>query len=253
MARQEETVRLQDQQAKVADLGIKALMPVGRPLIDYVLSALSQTGYRKVCIVIRPDDDLLPRHCVSLGDTDLTISFAVQEAPLGTAHAVLAAEQFAADDAFLLINSDNYYPPDALQVMRQHSRSAVAGFTLAGLTSGNISPERARRFALILRQMDGTLARLIEKPSEAELANAGSRCLINCNCWRLSPRIFQACRAIPLSSRDEYELPDAVSYAVDELHESFDVLEVNAPVLDLSSRADVAEVTRRLAMVKVKI
>lgn len=38
----------------------------------------------------------------------MRISYAVQAKPLGTANAVLAAEEFAGEDRVLVLNSDNY-------------------------------------------------------------------------------------------------------------------------------------------------
>ena len=97
-----------------------------------------------------------------------------------------------------------------------------------------------------------TAVGIIEKPPENLFADRNA-VLINMNCWRFTPAIFTACDAIPLSPRNEYELPGAVSHAINVLHEPFSVIEVNEPVLDLSTRADVAEVTRRLASVEVRL
>ena len=60
-------------------------------------------------------------------------------------------------------------------------------------------------------------------------------------------------RTRTLSPRGEYELTDAVRYAIDRLGERFCVLVVDKPVLDLSSQADVAEVARRLAGIEVNL
>ncbi|MGB6640714.1 MAG: NTP transferase domain-containing protein, partial [Thermoanaerobaculia bacterium] len=43
------------EQEAVAETGVKALIPVGRPFIDYVLSALADSGVRRICLVIGPD------------------------------------------------------------------------------------------------------------------------------------------------------------------------------------------------------
>jgi glucose-1-phosphate thymidylyltransferase len=72
------------------------------------------------------------------------------------------------------------------------------------------------------------------------------------NCWRFSRRIFQACRAISRSSRGEFELADAVQYAMNTLGEGFRVVEANAPVRDLSNRGDIAAVTAMLQGVTVR-
>ena len=73
------------------------------------------------------------------------------------------------------------------------------------------------------------------------------------NCWRFGPAIFEACRRIGLSPRGELEITDAVQYALDVLGEPFRVLKVRAPVLDMTSRNDVASVAEKLTGVKVEL
>jgi dTDP-glucose pyrophosphorylase len=66
------------------------------------------------------------------------------------------------------------------------------------------------------------------------------------NLWRFDARIFPACREVPASVRGEYELPAAVMLARSR-GVSFTVAPVACAVLDLSRRADVAEVARRIS------
>jgi glucose-1-phosphate thymidylyltransferase len=61
------------------------------------------------------------------------------------------------------------------------------------------------------------------------------------------PSIFTACRHVEPSPRGELELPNAVRYALRSLGEQFTTIPVDAGVLDLSRREDIAEVERRLA------
>jgi len=251
MQRPSETALLSDEQRKVAESGVKALMPVGRPFIDYTLSALGNAGYRKVCIVVGPGHQTLRDHCDAISGGRFDIEFAVQAEPLGTANAIAAAAAFAAYDPFLMINSDNYYPQSALTGMRSLNGSAVAAFTTEGIAGGNIPAERVRNFALLKVGVDGSLERVIEKPDPSQVPVG--QILVGMNCWRFTPTIFEACRSIPLSSRKEYELTDAVAYSIERLNERFEAVVVNEPVLDLSSQADVAEVTIRLANVEVRL
>jgi glucose-1-phosphate thymidylyltransferase len=66
------------------------------------------------------------------------------------------------------------------------------------------------------------------------------------NCWRFDERIFQACRDVPLSPRGEFEVPEAVGVAL-RRGVRFKTFPAHGPVLDLSTRADAADVARRLA------
>ena len=64
--------------------------------------------------------------------------------------------------------------------------------------------------------------------------------------------IFDACRAVPLSVRGESELPQAVQRAIDG-GMRIDAIRMAAPVLDMSSRADIASVAERLRGVRVEL
>src|SRR5688572_7796745 len=94
----------------IADSGLKAMIPVGRPFLDYVLSALADAGFTDACLVIGPEHSAVREHYNGAAKpARIRVHFAVQEKPLGTADAVLAAEQFVGVDPFVVINSDNYY------------------------------------------------------------------------------------------------------------------------------------------------
>ena len=84
--------------------------------------------------------------------------------------------------------------------------------------------------------------RIVEKPQEP----SEGRRPISMNCWRFDRRMFQACRDVPLSARGEFELPEAVGLAL-RCGVRFKTFPARGPVLDLSTRADAADVARRLA------
>ena len=110
---------LDEKQAAVATTGVKALMPIGRPFLDYLLGALADAEYRRVCLVIGPEHEMLRRYCDEELDTDrLVVEWTIQNKPLGTADAVVAAETFVDGDDFIVLNSDNYYPIVALEGLR---------------------------------------------------------------------------------------------------------------------------------------
>jgi glucose-1-phosphate thymidylyltransferase len=253
MQRAHDSVALDAQQSEVARSGLKAMMPVGRPFIDYVLSGLADAGYRRACLVTGPDHGALREHVGAIDGGRLEIEFATQHEPLGTANATAAAAEFVDDDNFLLINSDNYYPATALAGLLSLNGPAVAAFRPEGLCRGNIAAERICNFAILAVDANRRLKCVIEKPDDHMYAAMKDDLLISMNCWRFTPNIFEACRVIPRSARGEFELTDAVSHAIDKLGERFEVLPVDEPVLDLSTQADVNEVARRLAAVEVQL
>lgn len=248
MRASDDAAEMTAKQAAVAKTGVKAMIPIDRPFLDYVLHDLSQAGYKRVCLVIGPEHGAVrDYYSKEVTCQHITIEFAIQEKPLGTADAVAAAEEFANDDPFLIINSDNYYPLEALRSLRELKGSGLAAFDRdAMLAQSNIPSERITKFAIIESNGSGHMSRIIEKPDAATLASLSGSICLSMNCWRFGPSIFPACRAIKPSPRGELELPDAVQYAIDQLNDTFSVLNIKAPVLDLSSRSDIASVAQRL-------
>ena len=54
--------RLDAAQADAAGSGLKAMIPVGRPFLDYVLSALADAGFTRACLVIGPEHGVVRDH-----------------------------------------------------------------------------------------------------------------------------------------------------------------------------------------------
>lgn len=262
MRRADASAALDEGQRAAADAGMKGMVPVGtgdaagagRPFMDYVLSALADAGCREACLVIGPEHDVVREYYARHPTERVALSFAVQERPLGTADAVLAAERFAGGEPFLVVNSDNYYPVDTLAALRTAPAPALAGFDRVALAAGgNIDPARIARFAILEIATDGTtLRRIVEKPDEATMRAMGEAAPVSMNCWLLTSQIFEACRSIAPSSRGELELPHAVQWLIDERHARFHVVPAHGTVLDMSSRADIPAVAAQLAGVDVR-
>jgi glucose-1-phosphate thymidylyltransferase len=277
--------QLSEEQQRAADAGLKPMMRVnGRPFLDYVLSALADAGLTEVALVVAPDHEAVRRYYTAVAPPSrIRLDYVVQAEPRGTANAVLAAEPWTAGERFLALNADNLYPAAALADLARLSEPGLPAFDRDDLVrSGNIPAERIKSFALIEVDDDGYLTGIVEKPTvdpnptaraerarplprersepfdshdpalaqgrPAELPSAFRRkdqVLVSMNCWHFDARIFDACRDVPRSVRGEFELPEAVGLAV-RRGIRFRALAARGAVLDLSRRADAAEVERRL-------
>lgn len=290
MRREAPRVQLEPEQERMAARGLKGLIPIhGRAYLDYVIGAAADAGFDDVCLVVGPGRDPIVDHYTSVASHRVRLHFAVQPEPLGTAHALLAAESFAAGEPVIVINSDNYYPAPVLAALRTCDGNAIAGFRADTLTSrGNIPATRVAAYALAFANADGELERIIEKPGStpppSETTEGGERpadrtlplsgarvgggCLaepippeaspdpdawVSMTCWRFGPRIFDACRSVDRSVRGELELVDAVSHAIDVLGERFTIIPVDEPVIDLSCREDIDSVSRWLRGHEVRL
>lgn len=253
MRRDDGSTTLDAAQSEVAATGVKAMIDVGRPFLDYVISALADAGITRVVLVIGPEHQVLRDYADRISGERVTVVCAVQEEPRGTADAVAAAREAVGQERFLVLNSDNYYPAEALARLVEAPGSALLGFDRTALVErSNIPRERIRAFAVIRTDADGHLEDLLEKPSDTELAAWGERAPVSMNAWLFTPAIFEACARTRPSVRGELEIIDAVMLAR-EADEAFTVVPVEAGVLDMSSRTDVAAVARALAEVEVRL
>ncbi len=59
MQKSDDSAALDAAQAAAADTGVKAMIPIGRPFLDYLVSALADAGYRQVVLVVGPDHEAI--------------------------------------------------------------------------------------------------------------------------------------------------------------------------------------------------
>jgi len=244
---------LTPEQARTAQSGLKALMPVGRPFLDFVLSALADAGVTDVCVVIASGvSPIRDRYERETRPIRLRVSFAEQSAARGTANALLTARRFAGDDAFLVLNADNYYPVEALRAMCECGAPCAAAFDRDALVRlGNMPEERVREYAVLAEDADGFLSDIAEKPSS--LGARRSPLLVSMNLWSFTTDIFPACEAVTPSARGELELPEAVCLSIREHRSRIHAVHLACGVLDLSRPEDVAVVSQRLRAVRVSL
>jgi len=90
----------------------KHLLPIyNKPMIYYPLSLVMLAKIREVIFVVNPED--IPLYKKLFGDGEelgMKIMYAVQEKPLGLAHALLAAEEYINNkDSVCLVLGDNIF------------------------------------------------------------------------------------------------------------------------------------------------
>lgn len=243
MREQDAGALLSAEQHRAADAGLKALMPInGHPFLAYVLSAIADAAVADVALVVAPEHEALREYVAAARPARVRVSFVVQPEPRGTADAVIASERWVANDDFLVMNADNLYPVQALRDLAALDGPGFPAFDARDLiASSNIPAERVRAFALVESDEHGYLRSIVEKPREGRAGVA-----ISMNLWRFDSGIFAACRDVPRSARGEFELPEAVGLAIAR-GMRIKAVPARGPVLDLSRRADAADVARRLA------
>lgn len=182
----------------------KQLVPVAnKPVLFYGIEAMAAAGITEVGIIIAPETGAEIRDAAGDGSRfGVRITYIEQEAPLGLAHAVLTAEPFLDDAAFVMYLGDNLLQggiQDLVSAFREGAPDALI------LLTPVTDPENYG----VAELHDGAVVRLVEKPSEpqTDLALVGV--------YMFTPGIHDAARAIRPSARGELEITDAIQHLVD--------------------------------------
>lgn len=254
MRTSDSSAHLDASQSRAADAGMKAMIPIGRPFLDFVLSALADAGFTQTCLVVGPDHTAIREHYASIATRRIKVTFAIQQEPIGTANALLAAQTFICGESFLTLNSDNYYPVEVFRALRALGEPGLPAFEREALVrESNIPRERIRGYAVLKINAAGYLERIVEKPDVMPTTTPGGELFLSMNCWRFAPEIFGACREVPRSARGEFELPEAVQFGMSALGLRFKAIPFRTGVLDLSYRDDIAKMAERLAGFRVEL
>ncbi|HEX2096713.1 MAG TPA: glucose-1-phosphate thymidylyltransferase [Solirubrobacterales bacterium] len=185
----------------------KQLVPVAnKPVLFYGIEALVEAGVTQIGIIIAPETGDEIRAAAGDGSQfGAEITYIVQDAPKGLAHAVLTAEDFLAGSPFVMYLGDNLLA-DGLRGLvssfREHEPDALILLTAVQ------DPEHYG-----VAELDGErIVRLVEKPKDppSNLALVGV--------YLFQPAIFEAARALEPSWRGELEITEAIQSLIEDGH-----------------------------------
>ena len=182
----------------------KQLEPVANnPVLYYGIEAIAQAGITEIGIVIAPETGDEIRAAVGDGSRfGVQISYIVQDEPSGLAHAVLTAEEFLGDEAFVMYLGDNLLQGGIRDLVERFRESQPDALILLTAVA---DPQNYG-----VAELDGDrVIALAEKPTEprSDLALVGV--------YMFTAAVHDAARAIAPSARGELEITDAIQYLLD--------------------------------------
>ena len=206
--------------------GLKQIDPItaeGEFIIDFSVYDAALAGFDKVVFVIKRENLELFRETIGKRfENKIKVEYAFQELndiptgfsvpegrvkPWGTAHALLAARDVV-DDAFMVINSDDFYGRSAYRMLFEHFKMldksqkykyAMVGYILENTLTENGTVSRG----ICAVDSNGMLTSVEERgeirregdmaayKSEGGVAYMPLRSVASMNCWGFTPDIFE--------------------------------------------------------------
>jgi glucose-1-phosphate thymidylyltransferase len=183
----------------------KQLVPVAnKPVLFYGIEAMAQAGIKDVGIIIAPETGEEVKAAVGDGSRfGVRITYLPQDQPLGLAHAVLTAEQFLGDAAFVMYLGDNLLQGGIEELVSTFRDSGPDAMIL-------LTPVPDPDQYGVAELENGRVVHLAEKPAEPKtnLALVGV--------YMFTPMVHAAARSIEPSGRGELEITDAIQRLVDD-------------------------------------
>ncbi len=169
----------------------KPLLPVqGRPILDWIIGALPPVD--RLIVVVNYLGEAIEEYLAKQKHV-ANWTTVRQAVPRGTGDALMSCRDAVESDRVLVLNGDD--------LIGRADLAKLAAVPMGILVSAVQEP---KDFGIVFPNADGTLKRIIEKPQDLEppqLANIGG--------YVFPKSVFDL--TLPLSSRGEYEITDAVA------------------------------------------
>jgi len=180
----------------------KQLIPIAnRPVLCYIIDALQHAGIDEIGIIVSDKKELIKKKIEKEHLPGVKLTYIVQDAPLGLAHAVKTARPFLGKSDFVMVLGDNLFEEGldkALKIFAEGRFDAVVFL---------IPVDEPQRFG-VAEVKDGRIISLAEKP-----ANPRSNLAIM-GIYIFRETIFPAINRISFSERGELEITDAIQQLI---------------------------------------
>ncbi|HEX5587675.1 MAG TPA: sugar phosphate nucleotidyltransferase, partial [Acidimicrobiia bacterium] len=158
----------------------KPMMPlVNKPMMEHIVALLALHGFDDIVVTVAFLANQIRDYFGDGSDFGVTMRYATEDSPLGTAGSVRNASA-ELDDTFLVISGDVLTDIDLTAFVKAHrDASATASIALKHV-------ENPLEFGIVITQPDGTIERFLEKPTWGQVFSD----TINTGIYVLEPEVF---------------------------------------------------------------
>ncbi|HEX3032570.1 MAG TPA: sugar phosphate nucleotidyltransferase [Bacillota bacterium] len=141
----------------------KPLTPLlDRPVMEYIIKLLARHGFTEIGVTLQYLPEAIREYFRDGSDWGVSLSYFVEEMPLGTAGSVKNAGAFL-DQTFVVISGDALTDFDLSKALEFHrSKGALATLVLTRVA-------KPLEYGVVITGEDGKITRFLEKPSWGEV------------------------------------------------------------------------------------
>jgi len=205
----------------------------GRPMLDWAIAAAQEAGCERIVVVAGAHSPAVPTHATKrLGEA----AVAIQDPPLGTAHAVRAAENalkdFSGDVAVLYADAP---------LLRAETLRSMFSARKDGLAVLAFEAEDPFGYGRIVLGDEGVATRIVEQKDatleeqKIGLCNSGVLCADKATLFQLLAQVSNE------NAKKEYYLTDVVGLGRKAALKTYVALAPETEVLGVNSRVELAE------------
>ena len=138
----------------------KPLLPVvNKPIMEHVLRLLKRHGFTETVVTVQFLASLVRNYFGDGEDVGMSLQYATEETPLGTAGSVKNAEDALRSGPFLVISGDALTDIDLTGLVRNHKENGAL------VTVALTRVPNPLEFGIIIVGEDGRIQRFLEKPT----------------------------------------------------------------------------------------
>src|SRR3712207_6688518 len=159
----------------------KPMLPIAkRPMMEHILVLLRKHGITDVVATVQFLSSVIRNYFGDGSDLGISLSYATEDVPLGTAGSVLGARDFLAGP-FLVVSGDALTDIDLEEVVDFHrSRGAAATLVLKRMKD-------PLEFGIVMTDAEGRVERFLEKPTWGQVFSD----TINTGIYVLEPEVLR--------------------------------------------------------------
>ncbi len=138
----------------------KPMLPVvNRPIMEHVMRLLRQHGFDETVVTVQFLASLVRNYFGDGEEFGMSLQYATEETPLGTAGSVKNAQDALRDEPFLVISGDALTDIDLSELVAFHKTSGAL------VTVALTRVQNPLEFGIIIADEDGRIQRFLEKPT----------------------------------------------------------------------------------------